>query len=232
MDTVTINSFIRQDNVNNPFNLIPGGRDTVFQGDNRGFQENGTYRAQQKFSVVTQQAADANGLLDNAYTDDTDGNGEYRNATGITVQYDKLSSLDSSGNITQIAMYDTMIGDNFQKIGIGQASIGDMSISSTRLSDGKVKIECIGSAADPLISNAPSLDWDFTIIIDRSNPSNPTYSLTGTHDGFPDYEVYINNTLIFGFDAVANGQTSLSLVGGGDWDVDETKPNNENQPLP
>jgi hypothetical protein len=231
VDAVTINSFIRQDNVNNPFNFFPGA-DKIFHGDNRGFDESGSYRTQQKFSVVAQQAADANGLLDDAYTDDSDGNGEYRNASGITAEYDKSSSLDANGKLTQAARDDITLNDGFLKIDQGQAGIENMSISPIRLSDGKVKIVCIGSASDPLISNAPSLDYNFAITIDRTNSSSPVYSLTGIHDGFPDYEIYINNTQVFGFDAVARGQTSLSLFGNGDWDVDETKPNNENQPLP
>ena len=107
-----------------------------------------------------------------------------------------------------------------------------MEIIPTRLSDEKVEVFCKAAASDPLVFGAPDLDYEFTIIIDRTDPSQPVYSHTGSHDGFPDYEVFINHKLIFGFDAVANNQTAISLEPPMEWDVDETNPNNINQPLP
>jgi hypothetical protein len=125
-----------------------------------------------------------------------------------------------------------VLNDGHLKVDVGQASIAGMSIVPNRLADGKVEIFCKGSAADPLIDDAPTLDYEFTIVIDRTNPSAPVYSISGPLDGFPDYEVYINGQRVFGWDAASQGQTAASLPWPMEKDVTDAKPNNLNQPLP
>ncbi len=61
-----------------------------------------------------------------------------------------------------------------------------------------MKILALGPA-NPLAIFAEgfgSLDWDFTIEIDTSG-GTPQWTLTGRHDGFPAYEIYLNDTEIY-----------------------------------
>jgi hypothetical protein len=47
--------------------------------------------------------------------------------------------------------------------------------------------------------------YEITVTVDRSDPSHPTFSVTGTNSEFPAYEVYINQQLAYHYDPVPNG---------------------------
>jgi hypothetical protein len=53
-----------------------------------------------------------------------------------------------------------------------------------------------GVARLPLLTISAAIDWDLTITIDTSS-GRTRYAITGDHDGFPAYEVYINKTPIW-----------------------------------
>ncbi|MGH9847201.1 MAG: hypothetical protein ACREEM_51550, partial [Blastocatellia bacterium] len=40
------------------------------------------------------------------------------------------------------------------------------------------------------------ISWDLTVVIDSSGPK-PTAKVTGAHDGFPAYEIYVNNHAVY-----------------------------------
>ena len=56
----------------------------------------------------------------------------------------------------------------------------------------EVSVNIKGSAAEPIVFLAAPIDWDFKLTISSQDPLNPKYSLSGAHDGFPAYEIYIN----------------------------------------
>ena len=56
------------------------------------------------------------------------------------------------------------------------------------------------------------VDWVFLIKFDFTDPANPRYELSGSHDRFPLYEVHIGDQLIYGFDGVLAGSNAGSLI--------------------
>ena len=64
----------------------------------------------------------------------------------------------------------------------------------TGLSDNtKTFMKFEGSAAEPIIIGAATIDWRIYVGISKSDPLNPQYVMQGVHDGFPAYEIYINS---------------------------------------
>ena len=108
-----------------------------------------------------------------------------------------------------------------------------MSITPAWLGDRKLQIRCVVSADNPLVSGAlwDNIDYDFTLIIDLTDAQNPKYSLTGSHDGFPAYEVYIGDKRVYEYDPIVTGEGLLSLGPPMEKDVNATT-NHVNQPLP
>lgn len=83
------------------------------------------------------------------------------------------------------------------------------------------KVKCIVSAGNPLMPLAPNIDYEFTLEINYSNTSSPQYSLIGTHDGYPAYEVYLNNKRIYQHDP-GGTKTPWSLWGDSDESMNES----------
>jgi len=54
-------------------------------------------------------------------------------------------------------------------------------------------------------------DYILDITIDDTDITNTKYSITGLHDGFPAYEVYIGAKLIYKHDPLKTGEVVSSL---------------------
>ncbi len=59
-----------------------------------------------------------------------------------------------------------------------------------------VQVHLWGAASDPLVHPVCSVDWDLTLTIDIST-AQPTFTLTGKHDQWPAFELYINGKGIY-----------------------------------
>lgn len=70
-------------------------------------------------------------------------------------------------------------------------------------------VRVYGTAANPLNSTL-DIDWDYTVNFNLANPSQPTYSLTVTHDCFPAHEAYIGSQTVYTFTPAAS---SMSQIG-------------------
>jgi hypothetical protein len=77
----------------------------------------------------------------------------------------------------------------------------------------RVKFHLAGT--NPLEPLAPPINCDLDLLISATGPLI-SYSLSGSHDGFPAYELYVSNRRIYEFDPVAAGTTPLSLIAIGD----------------
>jgi hypothetical protein len=246
-EMITINTFIPQNNIDPVLNTSGGtvSGSEVFNGNDRNtggaapratWDKNGSYKTHQQFNVIPfQNVGDADGLEDNAFVNDpdTDGlkNDAWLNATGITQEFDKASSLDASGNLTAAARADTNLNDHYLKIGEGHSSTSGMAVAPTWLGDRKIKVHCVVSAANPLVTGAPAIDYDTNLTVDYTNTSDPRYSLEGEHDGFPAYEFYIGDKRIYQHDPLATGEGLLSLYPPLDHDVNEIT-SHLDQPIP
>ena len=66
------------------------------------------------------------------------------------------------------------------------------------LSNGTYSIHVKSEVSNPLMKFAPDIDYELTINLDYIKNTNLiNYSLYGSHDGFPAYEVFIGNTNIY-----------------------------------
>ena len=66
-----------------------------------------------------------------------------------------------------------------------------MFVSKGKRTDTRTSVRFHGGAMNPLVKLAPAIDWNFLLAIDISNPLRPRYFLSGKHDGFPAYEIYL-----------------------------------------
>jgi hypothetical protein len=70
------------------------------------------------------------------------------------------------------------------------------------------------NVSDPLAfgSSLAPVEYYIFVTIDRSDPSNPTYTIEGTCCEFPAYEIYINGQLVYSYDPIPGGHGPLSLL--------------------
>lgn len=52
----------------------------------------------------------------------------------------------------------------------------------------------------------PAIDFDLTVVLDYS-ASNPIYTVSGAHDGLPNYELYIASDRAYEYDVHITGTT-------------------------
>ncbi|MCX6936686.1 MAG: hypothetical protein NTU80_02125, partial [Verrucomicrobia bacterium] len=247
IEIITINTFIPHNNVDDPDNLNPlniASPAHVYGGDDRSsgsplraiWNKEGAHRSRQRFKIVPlRNRGDTDGIEDNSYINDTDGvrNDSLLNDVGATHKYHKASSLNASGNLTAAAKSDTILGDENLMVAKATASkYSGMEIIPEWISDNKLKVTCTLSLGNPLapVIAGNQIDYVFILTLDYSDPKHPLYSLEGSHDGFPAYEVYIGGKRIYEHDPLATGEDVFSLLGSGEWDVNETT-NHMNQTL-
>jgi hypothetical protein len=179
--------------------LLPPTR-LAFAGDHRGFDVDApSYRARQVVTVIPDEAEDADGLLE----------GSQRNLGGITESFDAgLALIDG-----RIDNDDRTGAPGGRRIKQGEIAVdtGGMLIDDPiRLGPHRVFVRLrtafLGGPRNRLVAGSPSIDWDIGITIDTSGPE-PIYEVSGTWDGYPAVELYVNRQPVFTF---MPGQESAS----------------------
>jgi hypothetical protein len=164
--------------------VVCGLTEMYFEGDTRTFDSNSpSFRTRQLVTVIPDGSVDSDGIKDGTIR---------QNLTGITRVYasDALPILDGADD-------DGIYEDCHLLHEFDQASNSDMHIGlPERLGPKIIRIHFYGGAANPLVSPAPSIDWDLQLTIDATNEP-ATWQLTGKDDGFPAFEMYINGTPIY-----------------------------------
>jgi hypothetical protein len=80
------------------------------------------------------------------------------------------------------------------------ASARQLEVVTDAIADDVVLVHLRGGVRNPLLpKTAPSVDWDLSIGIDFSL-ATPSYRVSGSHDGFPAVEIYVNDKLAYRFD--------------------------------
>jgi len=139
-------------------------------------------------------------------------NGSYRLRQAVTVLVDRVDNLSSPvvGNplhlVGESKSYaedptltdDSVLEDCFELHERATASNSGLTIAATWTSDSSVQIMAVGEGANPLVFGAPSISYNLNITVDDSNPSAPTFTLDGSHDCFPGYEVFLNGSSVYG----------------------------------
>ena len=157
----------------------------VFAGDDRSFDPNATsFRTRQLVGVVPESSADADGLEDGSIAELVGPSKAY--APDALAGDNKITPADDDA-----VLHDCHLLDN-----VASASTSNMHVDVTRVNAHQVSVHLHGGAANPLVPAAPAIDWDLTVTIDTSG-AKPHWTIKGSHDGFPAYEVYVNGQTIY-----------------------------------
>jgi hypothetical protein len=129
------------------------------------------------------------------------------NETGFTMRY------ASDAIYGDVLLMDSVLHDCYEWDDYGHASNSTMYQSYWEPGQGQMGVEFSGSIADPLTPEGftPSVDWDVWILVNNSNPSAPTYTMTGWGDCFPAWEAYIGGQQIFGYTPPAYDITTIAM---------------------
>jgi hypothetical protein len=213
VEMITINTFIPQ-NYLQPFFDVFAGDDRIDAAGKVIWNKNGSHRTQQKVNLIPfRNMGDADGMEDNAYANDPDGikNDPVLNHVQETNTFQASTSI-VGGKISAAARADNVKGAPM-RLDWQTGTNSGMSVTPTWLGDRKIQVRYVVSADNPLASGVlwDNIDYDFTLILDFTDPANPTYSLSGSHDGFPAYEIYIGDKRIYDHDPISTGQGLPSL---------------------
>jgi len=181
--TINVTTFIPTNSLTGPPQARCGrGRQLVFKGDDRGFSPAGaSFRTRTRITVIPEQSADADGLKA----------GSEQELVGETRSY----APDALANgVLDAADDDAVLNDCHLLHEVATASNSNMHAAVTRTGEHQVSVHIFGGAGNPLVVS-PEINWDFTITIDTSGTS-AHWTINGAHDGFPAYEVYINDNPI------------------------------------
>jgi len=179
---VTVRAFIPVKWVGDPDPLpdcfdgvIP--RNLIFKGDARWydpFPARGRWRIEQKMSEAG--GYDISAGQTRAYVDDA-------LADGVLDARDDDATLHDCHLLVDVGTDD---------------SVGSGSSGTHTFAAGVHKWHLIGKGHNPLAPISPAIDWDLTIELDTT-VSPPHFKITGAHDCYPGYEVYINGNRIYGY---------------------------------
>ena len=191
--TIKLRSFIPANNVAAPTpealctHPVLGVVPILFKGDERSFSPTSNkYRSHQQVSVNTSQLADADGLVGSPWSD-----------TGLSQGY----AFDAFLNDGRLGPEDDDIitGDCVLLHLERKAPTTGIEASVNRLTEHSVQVGLTGSSALPLLHFSATIDYNFSLIL-RTEGDRATWTLFYQHDGFPNYELYVNDTPIYQFD--------------------------------
>lgn len=198
---VTINTFIPDDN----YAIGP----LTGTGDDREWNRWGSSRTWQ-LEAVLQPNTTSNLLLEDVHD------------TGVSMLYDLSlwaapfcwpgapSSVDENGRLTQEAKDDWNQGCPL-KINWGQPSGATLACSTQKESRTRMYLNCYGNEATPVMQYAPGITYDLSVSFFFYDEGAVDYLVQGAHDGFPNYEIYVGDQLIYSHDYRAYGQGISSL---------------------
>jgi hypothetical protein len=162
----------------------------AFAGDDRGFDLDATrFRAKQIVTVIPDEPDDADGLRE----------GSKRNLGGLSESFLAGPAL-ADGRIDDDDRKGTWDGHPIKQGEVPVDTQGLIIDDPVRLGPHAVRIRlrtaATGGPRNRLIRGSPSIDWDIRITIDISGPQ-PTYEISGSWDGYPAAELYINQQCVF-----------------------------------
>lgn len=114
-------------------------------------------------------------------------------AVGVTKSYARPAFDDG---IIDARDDDGILDDCVSLHQMKRAATDGMLTIVRRRSDSSVEIHVLGSADNPLVASA-SIDWDLTLTIDVAG-GEPHWTLEGTHNNFPAYEIFVNGQKVHG----------------------------------
>jgi hypothetical protein len=174
-----------------PDDELPGNnRKLYFAGDDRDFHPAApSYRLRQLVTVIADEELDVDGLQD----------GSIQNLAGEVRAYAEDAMADG---VIDEADEDGVAGDCrlFHRAHLTETDLMDVTVNRT--GPHAVEIRFAGTLDSPLVGLAQvlgAIDWDFTLTLDDSVEPG-VWTLSGAHDGFPAYEIYVNGATVYHHD--------------------------------
>jgi hypothetical protein len=81
-----------------------------------------------------------------------------------------------------------------------------------------IAVTFTGKARNELIWASPSINWDLKVIVDTAGEF-PVVQVFGAHDGFPAYEIYVNNRTVYQFAPAGLTPDHIPVVAFNDVDI-------------
>jgi hypothetical protein len=186
---------------------LPGATDVGFAGDNRNFSYDiGTSRAELWVDVSNIPSSSHAVTIK-------------RRAFGQSEKY-RAEDLESVGGKPiwwKVIKKDPFLHQERPPIAIATAKVTDDSLAVTGWMESQplnpqqvVHLKFHTNAALPLDLLAPAINCDLDVLL-LSSAAGLSYSIKGLHDGFPAYELYLEQKLVYSYDPVTANSGPLSL---------------------
>ena len=169
-------------------NMPPLVQTLRFGGDNRGFASSlvsPDYRAESKATISFDAQQFPSGEVSRAAS------------TGVTKSYAE-NAFDSSGLLTAASKADAGLNDCNLLHRTGRASSTPIAVTVQKLNDTLIFVTFRANLPNPLVLTSRvigQIDWNVNLSIDTLNNE---YTIAGSSTCYPAFEMYINNTRIFG----------------------------------
>ncbi|MBC6478536.1 MAG: hypothetical protein GDA56_12900 [Hormoscilla sp. GM7CHS1pb] len=203
--------------------IVNRAETTFLLGDDRDFHYNdGTHRSKQKV-VVTADPADRDGKVNDPVVEwgtfMADGP-----LTGGIIDIDIPDFLPLLPDRIQL-------GQLVDEEGTLTPTDDNNSVQVSRLSNNIVRTQLKLSGGIPLVPEllTPNIDADITVEIRQEEGEEAQYRISGSHDGFPAYELYINGERVYEHDPREAEKGPLDLFPPND---DVSIPNEDWQDVP
>jgi hypothetical protein len=189
--TINFTTFIPGNNLNT---LLPCTTNTVppqvdvplyVRLDDRDFDSNAdAYRTRQLVTVIPDESADADGFMETT---------KQKDLTNPTKLYasDALPVIDDNDDDNRLRDCHLLHDIKFPE--------KDMHIDVTRTGPKTVLVHLFGHAGTTVLNKTVRpcpISWNFFLHVDTSGPQ-PTVAISGAHDGFPAYEIYVNDQPVY-----------------------------------
>jgi hypothetical protein len=190
----------------------------AFSGDNRGFDfAMGTSRAEIRFVGTVDPSREP------FIGQPTRGWGETKEYNGSDVEAvpgkpDWWKSI--------------RVGANPEKVGRLEASDSNLRVDSYRDSSEQVRFKITVEGTIPVLTGSPAINAELFITLYQPSGGPCQYKVTGNHDGFPAYELYVNEELAYKHDPVAKDEDPSALFGTGTGEYDVAEEFKDFRPLP
>ncbi|MEM7352048.1 MAG: Ig-like domain-containing protein [Acidobacteriota bacterium] len=201
---VEVRAFIPMDHINvaplGCIDIAGFGKDLLVVGDDRGFDPNpplseaatNGFRLERSVSVIP-NAAGCNATPGCTSRGELAGTRNTKTGRSDNFAEDALDNAPI-GQIT-LADYDSQLHDCHLWDEFGHTTPSTNLLSVVRVDSDTVRIQSTMAARDPIILASPDIDWNFSLTLNDDG----TYSVTGTHDCFPAFEVYVNDEWVWGY---------------------------------
>jgi len=172
----------------------------IFGGDNRGLSQSGSSRFTQSVTVT-------------ADPDEAATVKESERTWGTTTSYSSSQGNRVDGK--PFWWWSINPGESPKASDTLPVNNSNNKVTVDRISDDTVKVNLKINGSNPLQFGAPKLDAELDVFIRQQSPCDtPEYKVSGFLDGFPAYELFINDQSVYGVSPEQLGNSPFSLLPG------------------